>query len=57
MNTTRALLVDGQVLVRVGIRSLLENMTGIEVVAEAGDGGEALELTQNSCPMWCSGFS
>jgi hypothetical protein len=45
---------DDHVLVRAGIRSLLGKMTGIEVVTEAGDGREALELIKNSCPMWCS---
>src|SRR3990170_3866502 len=38
----RVLLADDHTLVRAGIRSLLENMEGIEVIAEAGDGREAL---------------
>ena len=42
MKTTRVLLADDHALVRAGIRALLEKMTGIEVVAEAGDGREAL---------------
>ena len=50
MKTTRVLLADDHVLVRAGIRSLLEKMTGIEVVAEAGDGREALELIKKQLP-------
>ena len=46
----RVLLADDHELVRAGIRSLLEKMTGIEVVAEAGDGREALELTKKLLP-------
>jgi DNA-binding NarL/FixJ family response regulator len=47
---TRVLLADDHDLVRAGIRSLLEKMAGIEVVAEAGDGREALELTKRHLP-------
>ena len=50
MKTTRVLLADDHVLVRAGIRLLLEKMTGIEVVAEAGDGRQALELTKKHLP-------
>ena len=50
MKTARVLLADDHVLVRAGIRSLLEKMSGIEVVAEAGDGYEALELTKKHFP-------
>jgi DNA-binding NarL/FixJ family response regulator len=50
VKTTRVLLADDHVLVRAGIRSLLEKMTGIEVVAEAGDGREALELIKKQPP-------
>jgi len=38
----RVLLADDHDLLRAGIRSLLERMPGVEVVAEAGDGREAL---------------
>lgn len=41
----RILLADDHALVRAGIRSLIEDMPGIEVVAEAGDGIEAVNLT------------
>jgi len=44
MNRIRLLLADDHTLVRGGIRALLEAAGGIEVVAETGDGREALEL-------------
>lgn len=39
----RVLIADDQALVRSGFRKLLEAEAGIEVVAEAGDGLEAIE--------------
>jgi RNA polymerase sigma factor (sigma-70 family) len=44
MNTIRVLLADDHALVRAGIRALLQNLSGIEVVGEADDGREALRL-------------
>ena len=44
MKQTRVLLVDDHTLVRAGIRALLERIDGIKIVAEAGDGLQALEL-------------
>src|SRR5690606_9322688 len=40
----RVCLVDDQTLVRQGVKSLLELADGIEVVAEAADGRQALEM-------------
>lgn len=40
----RVLLVDDQTLVRQGVRSLLSLAEGIEVVAEASDGKQAVEV-------------
>ena len=40
----RVLLVDDQTLVRQGVRSLLALAEGIEVIAEASDGRQAVEL-------------
>ena len=40
----RVLLVDDQTLVRQGVRSLLSLAEGIEVVAEASDGRQAVEV-------------
>ena len=42
--TIRICLVDDQTLVRQGIRSLLALAEGMEVIAEAGDGRQAVEL-------------
>jgi len=37
-------------VIRAGIRSLLENIEGMEVVAEANDGREALEFVKQHAP-------
>jgi DNA-binding NarL/FixJ family response regulator len=50
MNATRVLLVDDHALVRAGIRSLLEKMPGVEVVGEASNGREALDLLKSALP-------
>jgi DNA-binding NarL/FixJ family response regulator len=42
--TLRVLLADDHPLVRAGLRALLDAMPGVEVLAEAGDGSEALRL-------------
>jgi DNA-binding NarL/FixJ family response regulator len=42
--TIRLLLVDDQSLFREGLNTLLSGRTGLEVVGEAGDGKEALDL-------------
>jgi len=46
----RVLLADDHKMVRAGIRSLLERMPGIEVVAEAGDGREAIQFVREYTP-------
>jgi len=46
----RVVLVDDQTLVRRGIRSLLELAGDINIVAEAGDGDEALSAIRGSRP-------
>jgi DNA-binding NarL/FixJ family response regulator len=46
----RVLLVDDQVLMRRGLRKLLEVEDGIEVVGEAADGVEALRLIPETRP-------
>jgi len=43
-------LADDHALVRAGIRALLERIQGVEVLAEAGDGREALELIKELNP-------
>jgi DNA-binding NarL/FixJ family response regulator len=50
MKPTRILLADDHTLVRAGIRSLAEKMPGVEVVGEAGNGREALELIKSNRP-------
>ena len=46
----RVLLVDDHTLVRAGIRALLNGLKGVEVVAEAADGREALALAATHRP-------
>ncbi|MGA2254451.1 MAG: response regulator transcription factor [Thermoguttaceae bacterium] len=50
MPTIRVLIADDHTLFRAGIRSLLQRLDGIEVVAEAGDGREALRLVEAHRP-------
>lgn len=49
-NTIRVVLADDHVFVRDGIKSLLENEANIEVVGEAIDGADALEVLATSKP-------
>jgi DNA-binding NarL/FixJ family response regulator len=46
----RVLLADDQELVRAGFRALLDAQDDIEVVAEAGDGEEAIRLARQHRP-------
>jgi len=46
----RVLLADDQVLLRTGLRTLLDLAADIEVVAEAGDGAEAVEQALATTP-------
>lgn len=50
MNPCRILLADDHVLVRAGIRSLLENLPNVQVIGEVGDGRLALELIAQQQP-------
>jgi len=50
MTQVRVLLADDHALVRAGIRALLEGLEGVVVVAEAGNGGEVLELARKHRP-------
>ncbi|MFH7017415.1 response regulator [Flavobacterium sp. FlaQc-47] len=49
-NSIRVVLADDHVFVRDGIKSLLENEANIEVVGEAIDGADALEVIASSNP-------
>lgn len=46
----RVLLADDHVLVRGGIRSLLEKFAQVQVVGEASNGREALEMVKTKLP-------
>lgn len=48
--SVRLLLVDDHMLIRASLRSLLAEFSGIEVVAEAGDGREAVEMVEKHQP-------
>jgi two-component system response regulator NreC len=50
VNTIRILLADDHVVMRRGLRLLLETQAGFRVVAEASDGHEAVEKAQASAP-------
>lgn len=50
MKKIRVMLVDDHVLVREGVRTLLEAQSDVEVVAEAANGAEALEKARTSQP-------
>jgi DNA-binding NarL/FixJ family response regulator len=50
MRPIRVLLAEDHTLVRAGFRSLLENLPDMQVVAEAGDGREALRLIEEHQP-------
>ena len=48
--TVRVAIVDDQQMVRTGFRLILDAEPGIEVVAEAGDGREAVEVVARARP-------
>jgi DNA-binding NarL/FixJ family response regulator len=50
MSALRVLLADDHTLVRAGMRALLGELPGVEVVAETGDGREALRLVRETKP-------
>jgi len=50
VSVVRVLLADDHTMVRAGLRALLEGMQGITVVAEAGNGREAVELARTHHP-------
>ncbi len=50
MSALRVLLADDHALVRSGLRLLLQSIIGVEVVAEAESGGQALECIERLRP-------
>jgi len=50
MIAVRVLLADDHALVRAGIRALLQDLEGVTVVAETGNGAEVLELARTHRP-------
>jgi DNA-binding NarL/FixJ family response regulator len=50
MKSVRTLIADDHALVRAGIRALVEKITGVTVVAEAGKGSEAIDLINELVP-------
>lgn len=50
MSPVRILLADDHAIIRSGLRALLSHEPGFEVVAEAADGREAVELAERELP-------
>jgi DNA-binding NarL/FixJ family response regulator len=50
MNKITVLLADDHTIVRNGIRSILEEFEEIDIVGEAGDGAETVEMVKSLAP-------
>ena len=50
MNKIRVILADDHAVVRAGILSMIENLAEIEIVGQAGNGREALQLVEKIQP-------
>jgi len=50
VSTTRVLIVDDDVPTRIGLRSILDAESGVDVVGEAADGREACKLVESLEP-------
>ena len=49
----RVLLVDDQELVRTGLRGILRDPFGFDVVGECADGREVSRRSAALAPTWC----
>jgi DNA-binding NarL/FixJ family response regulator len=50
MRPVRILIADDHAIIRSGLRALLAHESGFEIVAEAADGREAVELAERELP-------
>ncbi len=50
MSKIRVVLVDDHSIMREGLRALLANYHDVEVIGEAQDGEEAVEIAKKECP-------
>jgi DNA-binding NarL/FixJ family response regulator len=50
MNTIRILLADDHIVIRKGLRLLLQSQPGFEVIAEASDGRETVAMAEQHQP-------
>ncbi len=50
MKKIKVLIADDHTILRQGIKALLDNQKGIEVIGEAKDGREVLKAVENSMP-------
>jgi YesN/AraC family two-component response regulator len=48
----KILIADDHLIIRQGLRLILETETDFEIAGEAADGNEALTYARNSNPMW-----
>jgi len=48
--TVRVLIADDDVLVRAGLRMMIESQDDLEVIGEAGDGTEAIQMADSLTP-------
>ncbi len=48
--TCNLLLVDDHSLIRAGVRALVLDIPGYDVIGEANDGAQLLEMVENLCP-------
>ncbi|WCE39625.1 response regulator transcription factor [Brevibacterium sp. BDJS002] len=46
----RVVLIDDEPLVRAGLAAIIDSAPGLEVVGEAGDGADAIDLVQRTQP-------